>query len=52
MEELLCEECRERVVREIAQRGERGREEMAYKEAVGLKKRAEALMYVLEKKLF
>ena len=52
MEELLCKECREKVVREIAQRGERGREEMAYREAVGLKRRAEALMHILEKKLF
>ena len=52
MEELLCEVCRERVVKEIARRGERGREEMAYKEAVGLKKRTEALMHILEKKLF
>jgi len=52
VEELLCEVCRERVVKEIARRGERGREELAYKEAVGLKKRAEALMHVLEKKLF
>jgi len=52
MEELLCEVCREKVVREIVQRGERGREEMAYKEAVGLKRRAEELMHILEKKLF
>ena len=52
MEELLCEVCRERVVKEIARRGERGREEMAYKEAVALKRKAEALMHVLEKKIF
>jgi len=52
MEELLCEVCRERVVKEIARRGERGREELAYKEAVGLRRRAEELMRILEKKLF
>ena len=52
MEELLCSECREKVIRRIAQRGAGSREEMAYKEAVALKAKAEALMHVLEKKVF
>ena len=52
MEELLCKECREKVVNEIEERGERGREELAYKQAVSLKKKAEELMSLLEAKIF
>ena len=52
MEELLCKECREKVVKEIASRGERGRKELAYKQAVSLKKKAEELMASLEGHIF
>ena len=52
MKELLCNECRERVVEEIAGRGVRERSELAYKQAVSLKKKAEELMAALERKVF
>jgi hypothetical protein len=52
VEEILCKECRERVKREIARRGERGKEERAYKQIATIKKEVDKLMFTLEKKIF
>tara|TARA_Y100001963_G_C6760600_1_gene439275 strand:+ start:1696 stop:1854 length:159 start_codon:yes stop_codon:yes gene_type:complete len=52
VKELLCEECRDRVARSIERRGAEGKNELAYINAVNLKREAEELMAVLEKQVF
>lgn len=52
MEDLLCPECRDRVKRKLAQRGESNRKQLAYSYALEVKHQADELMRSLEMNLF